>query len=132
MDDPWETLEGFFAERADFLRVGLQPAAEGSWDVVLRLDGTYFTCELARDAAAYFARELGRLLALPLAACQPHVRLMETEHARFAVEVEAPGGFIENLPVQGFDWAGRPLIRNAAGELVTATELSNEGEPNAA
>jgi hypothetical protein len=45
--DPWATLLEFMHERADWLRVYVAENEHGSYDVVLRIDGSY---GLERDA----------------------------------------------------------------------------------
>jgi len=59
--DPWATLRGFFAERAPWLRLDVHQNAWGTWDITLRIDGSYATEELALGVLPLFRRELARL-----------------------------------------------------------------------
>ena len=57
-----DRLTEFLRERSNWLLVALVPGIQhpnDGWDIVLRLDGTYFDREMAEDALDFFAKELG-------------------------------------------------------------------------
>jgi hypothetical protein len=58
-----ESLEEFFRERADyFTPLEVVQNADGGFDIVLRLDGTYVRERDAIDVATYWTAHLRRLL----------------------------------------------------------------------
>jgi len=63
------TAAGFLAERRDYLHVHVTRSVSGEdWDVVLRLDGTYFERPAAMGAAAVIRERIDDLLGVPSAA----------------------------------------------------------------
>ncbi len=48
---PFDSAAGFLSERQDFLYVYAAPSEGDGWDVVMRIDGTYFDEASAKVAA---------------------------------------------------------------------------------
>ena len=91
--DP-ETLEGFLASRAYWLRVETVDRPGGGWDVVLRIDGTYYGEILGTKAESveYFR---DWLLPLLLGLGQHHRRHLRGERLLQRLEIDgsiAPRG----------------------------------------
>lgn len=61
-----ETAETFLYSRTDWLDVRLQETADGDWDVVLRLDGSYMEMADAAVVAALFRQRLVNLHLIPI------------------------------------------------------------------
>jgi hypothetical protein len=59
--DPWGTLAGFMRDRSDWLRIDVAQNGWGSYDVVLRLDGSYVSEGDAHAALRLFRREFARI-----------------------------------------------------------------------
>ena len=59
-----ETLEGFFASRAAWLRVETPDRPDGSWDIMLRIDGSYLgeLIGTRQEMVDYFRRWLQLML----------------------------------------------------------------------
>lgn len=60
---PWATVSEFMRDRWDFLSVAAAKNSHGTWDVVLRIDGSYSQEDVCRAAADLFRRELAAALA---------------------------------------------------------------------
>jgi len=52
------TVDEYIAGRDDITFVGIVPSEHG-WEIVLRLDGTYYDEATAREQAAFVSKTLG-------------------------------------------------------------------------
>ncbi|MGI1849932.1 hypothetical protein [Rhodococcus ruber] len=57
------SAEDFLEPRRDWLEVHTLEVAPGAFDIVLKIDGTYFDRDTAREVAESFAADLRHLLA---------------------------------------------------------------------
>jgi hypothetical protein len=58
----YANAEDFLESRRDWLEVRTLEVEPGAFDVVLKIDGTYFDRDTAREVAESFAAELWHLL----------------------------------------------------------------------
>ncbi|MFF0816150.1 hypothetical protein ACFYVR_13505 [Rhodococcus sp. NPDC003318] len=56
------TADDFLDSRRDWLAVGVVEVESGAFDVVLKVDGTYFDRDSAEEVAELFRRDLRHLL----------------------------------------------------------------------
>ncbi|MGW5339587.1 hypothetical protein ACWEQD_14360 [Rhodococcus pyridinivorans] len=59
----YASAEDFLESRRDWLEVHTLEVEPGAFDVVLKIDGTYFDRDTAREVAESFAADLRHLLA---------------------------------------------------------------------